>query len=89
MSSLEGLDLVALAAAVKAGALAYEQVQAEWSRRKAHGLDPSTGAPPVPVQASAAIIPAIACPHCGSLSRAPIAPGEPEITGQPEGASCR
>ena len=73
---LRAYSLAQLAEAVRADRLPLELVREEWDRRKACGLDPFTNAPPCPPTASPAVVPAIACPNCGSLSRAPIAPGD-------------
>ena len=76
MSALADMALAELAAQVKSGSITLEAVQLEWARRRAAGLDPFTNAPPAPATASEQHIPAIACPHCGALSRAAIDPGE-------------
>jgi len=71
-TNVADLSLLQLAAAVREDRLSYEAVALEWERRKASGLDPSTGLAPTPVT-PAPTIPAIACVHCGARSRAPIA----------------
>ncbi len=69
---LADMSLLELAVMVVAGELPYEQVEGEYARRKAAKLDVDTGRPPIPI-APTPLIPAVACAHCGALSRAPIA----------------
>lgn len=75
-ADLPAMDLRELASAVLTGAISYEQVATEYARRAAAGLDPDTGRAPKPVCASAVVIPAITCPTCRSLLRAPVTSSE-------------
>jgi hypothetical protein len=75
MREVASMPLLQMAAALREGALTYEQVAQEYARRTAAGLDPDTGRAPSPAGASSPFIPAIECPHCGALTRARIAPG--------------